>query len=147
MLFSKGLHPGPGALLFGNRHTRNIAHGAAAAGYLLDLQKHRCAQDDERVRRGRILLQHLAGNGERDCQPIGCQDCHDPKTMNLRITRPALVEAFERQGKIYARPRTRRCVRWFVLSAMWNTISGEATTTFRFPMGHGYSCRKYGGLF
>ncbi len=29
---------------------------------------------------------------------IGCQDCHDPETMNLRITRPALVEAFERQG-------------------------------------------------
>lgn len=30
---------------------------------------------------------------------IGCQDCHDPKTMNLRITRPALVEAYQRQGK------------------------------------------------
>jgi nitrite reductase (cytochrome c-552) len=30
--------------------------------------------------------------------PIGCQDCHDPKTMNLRITRPALTEAFKRQG-------------------------------------------------
>ncbi|MCK6606165.1 MAG: ammonia-forming cytochrome c nitrite reductase [Ignavibacteriaceae bacterium] len=30
---------------------------------------------------------------------IGCQDCHDPKSMNLRITRPALIEAFERQGK------------------------------------------------
>ena len=30
--------------------------------------------------------------------PIGCQDCHDPKTMNLRITRPALIEALERQG-------------------------------------------------
>jgi nitrite reductase (cytochrome c-552) len=30
---------------------------------------------------------------------IGCQDCHDPKTMNLRITRPALVEAFQRLGK------------------------------------------------
>lgn len=30
---------------------------------------------------------------------IGCQDCHDPLTMNLRITRPALVEAFQRQGK------------------------------------------------
>ncbi len=30
---------------------------------------------------------------------IGCQDCHDPQTMNLRITRPALQEAFERQGK------------------------------------------------
>ncbi len=30
---------------------------------------------------------------------IGCQDCHDPKTMNLRITRPALIEAYQRQGK------------------------------------------------
>ncbi|MBP1654983.1 MAG: nrfA, partial [Bacteroidetes bacterium] len=30
---------------------------------------------------------------------IGCQDCHDPKTMNLRITRPALAEAWSRQGK------------------------------------------------
>ena len=31
--------------------------------------------------------------------PIGCADCHDPVTMNLTITRPALVEAFERQGR------------------------------------------------
>lgn len=31
--------------------------------------------------------------------PIGCQDCHDNKTMALKITRPALIEAFERQGK------------------------------------------------
>jgi len=30
---------------------------------------------------------------------IGCQDCHDPKTMNLRISRPALAEAYQRQGK------------------------------------------------
>jgi nitrite reductase (cytochrome c-552) len=30
---------------------------------------------------------------------IGCQDCHDPATMNLRITRPALAEAWERRGK------------------------------------------------
>ncbi len=30
---------------------------------------------------------------------IGCSDCHDPKTMALRITRPALVEALQRQGK------------------------------------------------
>ena len=31
--------------------------------------------------------------------PIGCLDCHDPKTMRLRITRPALIEAFQRQGR------------------------------------------------
>ena len=30
---------------------------------------------------------------------IGCGDCHDAETMNLIITRPALVEAFENMGK------------------------------------------------
>ncbi|HEX7357344.1 MAG TPA: ammonia-forming cytochrome c nitrite reductase [Ignavibacteriaceae bacterium] len=37
--------------------------------------------------------------GPEIVNPIGCQDCHDPKTMNLRITRPALIEAFQRKGK------------------------------------------------
>ena len=32
-------------------------------------------------------------------EPIGCLDCHDPKTMALRITRPALKEALQRQGR------------------------------------------------
>jgi nitrite reductase (cytochrome c-552) len=31
--------------------------------------------------------------------PIGCADCHNPKTMALQISRPALIEAFQRQGK------------------------------------------------
>jgi nitrite reductase (cytochrome c-552) len=31
--------------------------------------------------------------------PVGCLDCHDPETMELRISRPALREAFERQGR------------------------------------------------
>ncbi|MHC4985401.1 MAG: ammonia-forming cytochrome c nitrite reductase subunit c552 [Planctomycetota bacterium] len=31
--------------------------------------------------------------------PIGCQDCHDPETMNLRITRPALREGFAAMGR------------------------------------------------
>ena len=29
---------------------------------------------------------------------IGCADCHDAQNMNLRITRPALVEAYDRRG-------------------------------------------------
>lgn len=37
--------------------------------------------------------------GDEVVNPIGCADCHDPATMNLTITRPALVEAFQRQGK------------------------------------------------
>ena len=32
-------------------------------------------------------------------EPIGCLDCHDPKTMDLRLSRPALIEALERQGR------------------------------------------------
>ncbi|MCU0407871.1 MAG: ammonia-forming cytochrome c nitrite reductase [Bacteroidales bacterium] len=37
--------------------------------------------------------------GAEIVNPIGCADCHDPSTMNLVITRPALIEAFQRQGK------------------------------------------------
>lgn len=37
--------------------------------------------------------------GSEVVNAIGCQDCHDPKSMNLRITRPALAEAFTRMGK------------------------------------------------
>ncbi len=40
-----------------------------------------------------------ADMGKEIVNPIGCQDCHDPKTMNLRISRPALIEAFQRQGR------------------------------------------------
>lgn len=36
--------------------------------------------------------------GPEITNPIGCADCHDAKTMNLQISRPALVEAFQRQG-------------------------------------------------
>lgn len=37
--------------------------------------------------------------GDQIVNPIGCGDCHDNETMALKISRPALVEAFERQGK------------------------------------------------
>ncbi len=37
--------------------------------------------------------------GSEVVNPIGCQDCHDPKTMNLSISRPALVEAYARLGR------------------------------------------------
>ena len=37
--------------------------------------------------------------GHEIVNAIGCADCHDAATMNLKITRPALVEAFQRMGK------------------------------------------------
>lgn len=40
-----------------------------------------------------------AQRGDQISNNIGCADCHDPITMNLRITRPALIEAFERLDK------------------------------------------------
>lgn len=40
-----------------------------------------------------------AAFGDEIVNPIGCSDCHDSETMNLHISRPALIEAFQRQGK------------------------------------------------
>lgn len=37
--------------------------------------------------------------GHEIVNSIGCADCHDAENMNLRISRPALIEAFERTGK------------------------------------------------
>lgn len=37
--------------------------------------------------------------GKEVVNHIGCADCHDSRTMNLHITRPGLIEAFERQGR------------------------------------------------
>lgn len=40
-----------------------------------------------------------SSKGAEVVNPIGCADCHDPKSMKLAITRPALVEAFESMGR------------------------------------------------
>jgi nitrite reductase (cytochrome c-552) len=37
--------------------------------------------------------------GSEIVNPIGCADCHEPENMNLHISRPALIEAFSRQGR------------------------------------------------
>ncbi|MFA6770342.1 MAG: ammonia-forming cytochrome c nitrite reductase subunit c552, partial [Bacteroidales bacterium] len=37
--------------------------------------------------------------GSEIVNPIGCADCHNPDNMNVSISRPALVEAFQRMGK------------------------------------------------
>jgi nitrite reductase (cytochrome c-552) len=37
--------------------------------------------------------------GHEIANPISCANCHDPETMALRIAQPALVEAFQRQGR------------------------------------------------
>ncbi|WP_312469902.1 ammonia-forming cytochrome c nitrite reductase subunit c552 [Neobacillus sp.] len=36
--------------------------------------------------------------------PIGCSDCHDPKTMDLRVTRPSLFKALKAKGVDVSNP-------------------------------------------
>ena len=40
-----------------------------------------------------------ASLGDQVVNYIGCADCHDPVTMDLRISRPALIDAFKSMGK------------------------------------------------
>lgn len=37
-------------------------------------------------------------NEELGGDPIGCSDCHDPETMELRVTRPAFTNAMAKRG-------------------------------------------------
>lgn len=41
----------------------------------------------------------LDTKGHEVVNAIGCGDCHNAKTMNLQISRPGLIEAFDRMGK------------------------------------------------
>lgn len=40
----------------------------------------------------------IARGEELGHSPIGCSDCHDPGTMELRITRPSFTRAMEKRG-------------------------------------------------
>ena len=61
--------------------------------------------------------------GAEIVNPIGCSDCHDPETMNLHISRPALIEASNVRVKTSLKLLRRRCVHWYVHNVMWNIIS------------------------
>lgn len=69
--------------------------------------------------------------------PIACLDCHDPKTMDLRISRPALIEAFERQGRDIAKA-SRQEMRSLVCAQCHVTYYFQPETkTLTFPWDKG----------
>ena len=73
--------------------------------------------------------------------PIGCADCHDAKTMNLRISRPALIEAFERTGKDLSRVshqdmRSLVCAQCHA-EYYFNSYTAEGVQYLTFPWDHG----------
>ncbi len=58
-----------------------------------------CLPVMEKLGLEQFYAQPFSAFREQMTHPIGCRDCHDPQTMRLVITRPALREALERQGR------------------------------------------------
>lgn len=81
--------------------------------------------------------------GHQIVNSIGCADCHDAKTMNLRISRPALIEAFERRGEriedaTHQEMRSLVCAQCHV-EYYFNTEKVEGVPYLTFPWDNGYS--------
>lgn len=81
--------------------------------------------------------------GSEIVNPIGCADCHDEKTMNLRISRPALIEAFNRQGKDvnksdYQDMRSLVCAQCHV-EYYFNKKTVEGAEYLTFPWDNGFT--------
>jgi nitrite reductase (cytochrome c-552) len=92
--------------------------------------------------------QKWTDHGSQVINPIGCQDCHDPETMNLRITRPALVEAFERQGKDI-NSFTRQEMRSLVCAQchVEYYFKGKKEKYLTFPWDDGFSADEMEGYY
>ncbi|MFD2550720.1 ammonia-forming cytochrome c nitrite reductase [Bizionia sediminis] len=86
-----------------------------------------------------------AENVSEVVNPIGCADCHDPNNMKLRITRPALVEAFQSMGKdinkaTHQEMRSLVCAQCHVEYYFDKNKPGhEGTPYLTFPWKNGFS--------
>jgi nitrite reductase (cytochrome c-552) len=81
--------------------------------------------------------------GHEVINTIGCGDCHDAKTMNLRISRPALIEAFERRGEDISKAthqemRSLVCAQCHV-EYYFNKNKVKGVPYLTFPWDNGYS--------
>lgn len=84
--------------------------------------------------------------GAEIVNPIGCLDCHDPKTMNLTITRPGLIEAFERRGQdvnksTHQELRTLVCAQCHV-EYYFDKKKYEGAAYLTFPWDSGFTVEK-----
>jgi nitrite reductase (cytochrome c-552) len=70
--------------------------------------------------------------------PIGCSDCHDPETMDLRITRPSFTKAMEAKGVDMSNP-TRNEMRSYVCAQChveYHFAASNSEVTF--PWNNGF---------
>lgn len=84
-----------------------------------------------------------ASNGEEVVNSIGCADCHNPETMDLTITRPALIEAFEAMGKdikkaTHQEMRSLVCAQCHVEYYFNNANKEERPNYLTFPWVNGF---------
>ena len=105
-LFSRDYNQGRGHY-YAVEDIRNTLRTGAPAEGVPSPQPNTCwackSPDVPRVMNQTVVADFYRGSwdtkGTEVINPIGCADCHDSKTMNLRISRPALVEAFANMGK------------------------------------------------
>lgn len=84
--------------------------------------------------------------GNEIVNSIGCADCHDAETMNLRISRPALIEAFENMGKnieqvSHQEMRSLVCAQCHV-EYYFNKKIVEGVPYLKFPWDKGLTCES-----
>lgn len=104
--FSRDYNQGRGHLHAVEDITNTLRTGAPVAG-VPSIQPNTCwtckSPDVPRLMNELGVAEFYRGTwdtrGEEVINPIGCADCHDAKTMNLQITRPYLIEAFQAMGK------------------------------------------------
>ncbi len=89
-----------------------------------------------------------ASKGHEVTNSIGCADCHDAKSMNLKITRPALVEAYQRMGKDISKAtrnemRSLVCAQCHVEYYFNDKIPGkEGIKYLTFPWDNGFTVEQ-----
>jgi nitrite reductase (cytochrome c-552) len=81
--------------------------------------------------------------GHQIVNPIGCADCHDAEDMSLRISRPALIEAYKNIGKDITKAshqemRSLVCAQCHV-EYYFNTNIVEGVPYLKFPWDNGMS--------
>lgn len=103
--FSKGYNQGRGHLHAIEDVRNSLRHGSPVRGTASPLPNTcwTCKSPDvPRLMNQEGVAGFYAGTWEQKgaeiINPIGCADCHDAATMNLHISRPALVEAFQAGG-------------------------------------------------
>ncbi|MBU2557782.1 MAG: ammonia-forming cytochrome c nitrite reductase [Bacteroidetes bacterium] len=84
-----------------------------------------------------------AKHGMEISNSIGCADCHNPETMDLAISRPALVEAFEARGEdisqaTHQKMRSLVCAQCHVEYYFNNENKQERPNYLTFPWVNGF---------